>query len=55
MLVLVSMIKKIIFIVESLFNARDYQRFGIDLLIMVVDGLHHFSNRAPTCSVREIL
>ena len=33
MLALVSMIKKIIFIVESLFNARDYERFGIDFLI----------------------
>ena len=27
------MIKKIIFIVECLFSARDYERFGIDLLI----------------------
>ena len=27
------MIKKIVFIVESLFNARDYERFGVDLLI----------------------
>ena len=33
MLAIVSVIKKILFIVESLFNARDYERFGIDILI----------------------